>query len=106
MFRVIIFFLSLGAFASPVEEVKIECINTKVKVVFNQKYEIRNEDLCFAPLGDVYYIVSKSCSNKSCPSFEIRSKKITVKNYHSVIGSPGYKICQAIDGVGEPFDGL
>jgi hypothetical protein len=84
-----------------------ECFETKTKIIFDGKPEFEKISLCQKKTTDkMIFIISKSCLNDQCEILQRTKKKIIIKNYTSNIGSPGFKLCEKLDGVPQIFEFL
>jgi hypothetical protein len=81
------------------------CFETTIKFYYNGKLEFEKNQLCRKSYEDkkTFYI-SKSCVNDQCEILKRAKKPIEIKDYISNLGSPGFKLCFALDGVPQIFE--
>ena len=70
-----------------------KCINGKIEYIFNRKKIIEKSSYCF---GDE--LISQKCSHKKCSQIEQPPRPIKIPDYTSQYGTPGFKLCFALQG--------
>lgn len=84
-----------------------DCFLTTTKIIFNRTPELEKATLCEYKTSDkMLFYVSKKCTKGNCEILKREKKPIVIKNYQSVMGSPGFKLCDALFGVPQIFDFL
>lgn len=90
-------FLTINAFA--------ECEKVETKIIFDKKPVINKEEICSIVTSDsTKYYLSKSCEKEKCEILKRTAKEIKIENYTHNIGSPGFKLCEALEGIPQIFE--
>ncbi len=81
-----------------------ECFQSNTKIIKNQKSIENKETICEYEYKKLKFYVSKNCKDKynQCHAL-MREEDIKVKNAFSEIGSPGFKLCYALNGSPQIF---
>lgn len=82
-----------------------ECEKVETKIIFDKKPVMNKEVLCSIVTADkTKYYVSKSCEKDNCEILKRKPKDLKVEKYSHNIGSPGFKLCVALDGIPQIFE--
>lgn len=82
-----------------------ECFKVETKIIFDSKPVLTKETICTIVDADkMLFYVSKSCEDNSCDILKKAPKKIVIKNYYQNLGSPGFKLCEALGGVPQIYE--
>lgn len=82
-----------------------DCVLAKTKIIYEGKSQIENEVLCTKRTNEkMLFYVSKSCAEDRCDILTMPKHKLEIKNYKSLTGSPGFKLCEALSGTPQIFE--
>lgn len=86
-------------------EVKAACFPAEIKVINHGQEELSKETLCGVTeeKGLLFY-VSKGCEDNQCEILKRPFKTLVIKDYRGNIGSPGFKLCRALEGMPQIFE--
>ncbi len=78
--------MSKNSFAS-------SCNDYKIKIVYNKKDQLSKEKMCtFIDEDKTLYYMSESCLFYGCSVLKKKKENLVIPDYHSKIGSPGFKL--------------
>lgn len=81
------------------------CEEVDIKIIYDRKTEFSKEILCSQKTSDnMIFYLSKSCVNDGCDILKRKKTTLEIKNYASQMGSPGFKICEALGGIPQIFE--
>lgn len=85
--------MSKNSFAS-------SCNDYKIKIVYNKKDQLSKEKMCtFIDEDKTLYYMSESCLFYGCSVLKKKKENLVIPDYHSKIGSPGFKLCLELGGL-------
>lgn len=88
-----------------VTSVSAKCFQTKSSIIENQKRVESKEEICEHNYKNLKFFVSKRCAEKQNECLTLlREEVVEVKNAYSEIGSPGFKLCYAVNGSPQIFE--
>lgn len=97
MKTLLLFFVSFSLHA--------ECFQVETKIIYDSKPVVTKESLCSIVDSDkMLFYVSKSCSSQQCEILKRKPQKLVIKDYYQNIGSPGFKLCEALGGVPQIYE--
>lgn len=81
------------------------CEEVEIKIIYDKKEEFSKEILCSKKTADnMIFYLSKGCVDDACDVLKRKKNTLVIKNYNSQIGSPGFKICEALGGIPQIFE--
>lgn len=97
--------LSLILFIFSTQLIADDCFQTSTRIIFDRKTEQEAITLCKKKTADkLVFYVSKSCDNDRCEILKRSKKNLPIKSYLGNRGSPGFKLCEELEGLPQIFE--